>query len=143
MFWYIFFSKKELNIYLCSSGCSSWKWTLCLDRSNPGDRYPQSWHSKYPVTAFLPSWNFESKWIFYDKNHLNLSKSFFFFIDFSRSTFFCKNKHLITSIFEPHYYKDHAQFLTNCQGMDSQNLVISFDYRWFLAKSLFRTQTAC
>ena len=28
------------------------------------------------------------------------------------------------------------QFLTNCQLMENQNLVISFDYSWFLAKNL-------
>ena len=29
-----------------------------------------------------------------------------------------------------------AQFLTNCHRMETQNLVISFDYSWFLAKNL-------
>ena len=40
------------------------------------------------------------------------------------------------SIFEPLYYQNHAQFLTICLRMETQNLVISFDYSWFLAKNL-------
>ena len=35
-------------------------------------------------------------------------------------------------------------FLTKCQQMETQILVISFDFSWFLAKDLaFWTQTAC
>jgi hypothetical protein len=55
-----------------------------------------------------------SKWIFYVKNHPNLCR---------------KN-------FIEEYQFNDAQFLTNCHWMEIQNLVISFDYGWFLAKNL-------
>ena len=34
------------------------------------------------------------------------------------------------------FYKNGAQYLTNCHRIETQNLVISFDYSWFLAKNL-------
>ena len=38
----------------------------------------------------------------------------------------------------------NRHFLTSCLKMETKNLVISFDYCWFLLKTLFfRTQTAC
>ena len=43
---------------------------------------------------------------------------------------------MLTSIFKPLYYKNDAQFLTNRHLMETQNLVISSDYSWFLAKNL-------
>ena len=33
-------------------------------------------------------------------------------------------------------YKNQVQFFADCQQMDSQDLVISFDYSWFSAKNL-------
>ena len=41
---------------------------------------------------------------------------------------------MLTSIFKPLNYDAH--FLTNRHLMETQNLVISFDYSWFLAKNL-------
>ena len=49
---------------------------------------------------------------------------------------FYKKHFLLTSIFKPLYYWNDAQFLTNRHLMETKNLVISFDYSWFLAKNL-------
>ena len=49
---------------------------------------------------------------------------------------FFRKHFLITSIFEPLSYKNQVQFFADCQQMDSQDLVISFDYSWFSAKNL-------
>ena len=43
---------------------------------------------------------------------------------------------LIKSIFKAVYYWNDVQFLTARHYSNSQNLVISFEYSWFLAKNL-------
>ena len=77
-----------------------------------------------------------SKSFFYVKKvRIFLKKNFIEEYQFKRN-FFCKKHFLLTSIFKPLYYYNDAQFLTNHHLMETQNLVISFDYSWFLAKNL-------
>ena len=77
-----------------------------------------------------------SKSIFYVKNHRNLSQFFFHWRISIKEHIWCYWHFLIKSIFKAVYYQNDAQFLTPRHYSNSQNLVISFEYSWFLAKNL-------
>ena len=106
-----------------------WPRINCSQMKLPDFEYPSS-------DSLSKSANFGlSKWIFYVKNHPNLSKKKFIEEYQFKRTFFVKSIFCWLQFLNHFITKMTPYFWWTVTWWETQNLVISFDYSWFLAKN--------